>query len=212
MPSGRTHDALTLVAASFATPICIGLTFENQPGRAALFLGSFLVSGLLFSDDLDTHSIEHERWGWLRFLWLPYQKLIPHRSWLSHGLIVGPALRILYFAAALSLTLWLLLAALGRLLPLDAGGLVGGLLSAIGRSIVYHPDAWGLGFVAFVLGGMLHSLSDWIWTWWRQAWREPIRPGLHAAGDIACTHHGEPTGEYVQRVSINVAEGDPPSP
>ena len=206
MPSGQTHDALTLVAASFAAPICAGLTFEGQSGRAVLFLGSFLVSGLLFSDDLDTHSIEHRRWGLLRFLWLPYQKLIPHRSWLSHGLIVGPALRILYFAASFSVALWLLLAALGRLLPLDAGGLVGNLLSAIGYSIIDHPDAWALGFVAFVLAGMLHSLSDSIWTWWRRVWREPVLPGIHAAGDIVLTHHGEPMEDYVQRVSYNTRD------
>lgn len=208
MPDGRTHDALTLVTASFAAPICVGMTFDGNPGRTALFLGAYLVSGLLFSDDLDTHSIEHKRWGLLRFLWLPYQKLIPHRSWLSHGLIVGPALRILYFASTFSLAFWLLLAALSRLLPLDAGGLVGGLFSAIGCSLIDHPDAWRLGFVAFVLGGMLHSLSDWLWTWWRRAWREPVMPGAHAADEIVLTHHGEPMPDYVQRISINTREED----
>jgi uncharacterized metal-binding protein len=197
-----------MVAASFAAPICVGLTFDGNPGRAALFLGSFLVSGLLFSDDLDTHSIEHKRWGLLRFIWLPYQKLIPHRSWLSHGLIVGPLLRIVYFAVALTLALWLALAALGRLLPLDAGGVVGGLLSFLGRSLVTHPDTWAVGFAGFLVGGTLHSLTDGVWTWWRRAWRRPQVAGAHADGDVVQTHHGERMEGYVERVSYNTRESE----
>jgi len=44
----------------------------------------------------------------LRVLWLPYQKLIPcHRHWLSHGVIVGSVVRLLYLAALL-LPLWVI--------------------------------------------------------------------------------------------------------
>jgi uncharacterized metal-binding protein len=208
VPDGRTHDALTLVAASFAAPICVGLTFDGNPGRAALALGSFLVSGLLFSDDLDTHSIEHERWGFLYVLWLPYQKLIPHRSWLSHGLIIGPLLRIVYFAVVLTLALWLILSGLSRLLPLDAGGVLGTLLSGLGRSLVTHPDTWTVGFVGFMLGGTVHSVADGIWTWWRHVWRRPQVAGAHAADEIVCTHHGEPMEGYVERISLNTRDSE----
>ncbi len=211
MPDGRTHDDITIVTASFMAPVCLGLIFDGSPGRAVLALGSYLVSGLLFSDDLDIHSIEYRRWKLLRFLWLPYQKLIRHRSWLSHGLIIGAALRIVYFAGAFTVALWLLLTALNRLLPLDAGGVVGRLLTAIAQSIATHPDWWGLAFVAFAMGSVVHILSDTVWTWWRHAVRAPVvRPA--GAGAEQPTHHGAPVPDYVQRVSINVAEGDPPSP
>jgi len=198
MPDGRTHDAITLVTASFATPLALGLAFENEPGRALAFLGSFLVSGLLFSDDLDIHSIEYVRWKWLRFLWLPYQKLIPHRSWLSHGLIVGPALRILYFAAVFTALLWLVLTAVQHAVPLDATGAIGNLLGAIGRSLIDHPD-WALvAFAGLAAGGAVHSIADWLWTWWRHAWRAPLLPSEIHAGSLE-THHGMPTPDYEAR-------------
>lgn len=209
MPDGRMHDAITLVTASFMAPICYGLTMEGEPGRATLFLGSYLVSGLLFSDDLDIDSIEYKRWRLFRFLWLPYQKLVPHRSWLSHGLIVGPLLRILYFAGVCTLVLWLALTALSRIISLDAGGLVGALLSAIARSIIAHPEWWGVAFVGFVLGSVTHIISDWLWTWWRRAFRAPV-PRLQPRA-TAPTHHGVPMPDFVQRVSVSIGNaGDPP--
>jgi uncharacterized metal-binding protein len=209
MPDGRTHDAITLVTASFAAPLCVGLAFDGNPGRAALALGAFLMSGLFFSDDLDIHSIEFRRWRMLRFLWLPYQKLIPHRSWLSHGLIVGAALRIGYFAGMCTLALWLLLTALSRVLPLDASGVLGDLLSAIARSIMDHPEWWGLAFAAFALGSVVHIVSDTLWTFWRRAWRGPfVRPAYMTEEP---THHGAPAPDYAVRVSYNVREGDSPS-
>lgn len=207
MPDGRTHDEITLVTASFITPISAGLIFDGQPGRAALLVASFLVSGLLFSDDLDTHSIEYKRWRLLRFLWLPYQKLLPHRSWLSHGLIIGPALRIAYFAAVLTLFAWLALAALARMLPLDASGLMGEALAAIGRWIVDHPHAVVTAFGGFAAGGAVHSLSDSIWTWWRRTWRVPAGATVATDG-YAPTHHGQPLSAFGVRVSENVSLQD----
>jgi len=207
MPDGRTHDSLTLVTASFMTPISLGLIFESNPGQAALFLGSYLLSGLLFSDDLDISSIEYKRWRLLRFIWLPYQKLVPHRSWLSHGLIVGPALRILYLAAIFTFSLWALLTALSRLLPLDAGGALGSLLGAIGQSFIDHPDWWAVAFAGFVLGGVTHSVADWFWTWWRHAWRAPVLADQARAGRIP-THHGVLVPDFAIYRSESVAEVD----
>lgn len=198
MPAGRTHDNVTLVTASFMIPISAGLMFEAQPGRAVLFLGSYLLSGLLFSDDLDIHSIEYKRWKLLRFVWLPYQKLVRHRSWISHGLIVGPLLRITYFAAICTAAIWLALTALSRLLPLDASGIIGGFLSALSQSVIDHPDWWGVAFLGFVLGGAVHSISDGLWSWWRHAWRAPVI-SLQAETADEPTHHGEPMPDYVDK-------------
>jgi uncharacterized metal-binding protein len=202
MPDGRTHDSITLVTASFAAPISLGLAFDGNPGRAILLLASYLVSGLLFSDDLDIDSIEYKRWRLLRFLWLPYQKLVPHRSRLSHGLIIGPALRILYFAAVCTLALWLGLLALSRLLPLDAHGVVGDLLSAIARSIIDHPDGWAIALLGFIGGGLSHTIADWLWTWWRHIWRGPVLRVPPSATDAGA----EQTAGFGQRMSIDVRE------
>lgn len=211
MPDGRTHDEITLVTASFLAPVTYGLLLDGEPGQATLLLGAYLVSGLLFSDDLDIDSIEYKRWGLLRFLWLPYQKLVPHRSWLSHGLLIGPLLRILYFAGVFTLALWLALTALSRVLPLDAVGIIGGGLSAIARSLIDHPRWWLVAFSGFVMGSAAHIMSDWLWTFWRRALRAPVaRAGFRPAA--APTHHGWPMPDYVDTVNIDRSVTPTPSP
>lgn len=94
MPSGRTHDRITL----WSLPWLVLLTFAlTRSGELTLITSAgFLFSGLMFGPDLDIHSIQFKRWGWLRWLWIPYQKALSHRSRLSHGLLIGTILRILY--------------------------------------------------------------------------------------------------------------------
>jgi uncharacterized metal-binding protein len=62
---------------------------------------SHLLGGLYLSPDLDLKSLPWKRWGILRFLWLPYQR-IPHRHWLSHAPVVGSIGRLLYLGVLLS--------------------------------------------------------------------------------------------------------------
>jgi uncharacterized metal-binding protein len=105
MASGRNHDRSIL----FTTPIVgiIGVSYSLELGIVAGF--AHLLGGLYLSPDLDLVSTPFKRWGVLRVLWLPYQKLIPcHRHWLSHGVIVGSIARLSYLAAWL-LPLWFLL-------------------------------------------------------------------------------------------------------
>lgn len=73
MPSGRTHDSITL----YALPIVAGVTFwQTGSSNVTLFVsGGFLFGGLMFSPDLDIYSIQYQRWGFLRWIWLPYQKV-----------------------------------------------------------------------------------------------------------------------------------------
>jgi len=109
MASGKNHDR----AIYFATPvvgICIGYYLTPMLGLIAA--SSHLLGGLYLSPDLDLKSLPWKRWGILRFLWLPYQR-IPHRHWLSHAPVVGSIGRLLY------LGLWLspLLIAFWRYLP-----------------------------------------------------------------------------------------------
>jgi uncharacterized metal-binding protein len=62
---------------------------------------SHLLGGLYLSPDLDLKSLPWKRWGILRFLWLPYQR-IPHRHWLSHAPVIGSIGRLLYLGVLLS--------------------------------------------------------------------------------------------------------------
>jgi len=104
MASGRNHDRAIL----FTTPIIgiIGVSYSLELGVVAA--AAHLLGGLYLSPDLDLASKPFKRWGVLRVVWLPYQKLIPcHRHWLSHGIIVGSVVRLLYLAALL-LPLWVI--------------------------------------------------------------------------------------------------------
>ena len=94
MPSGATHDRITLISL----PIVSGLTlWASRSASITLSLaGSFLFSGLMFGPDLDIYSVQFKRWGILRWIWRPYQKSMRHRSWLSHGPIIGTILRLAY--------------------------------------------------------------------------------------------------------------------
>lgn len=101
MPSGRLHDRITL----WCLPLIAGGTFglTRNSDFTLLTTGGFLFSGLMFGPDLDIHSRHFIRWGWLRLLWIPYQKTIRHRSVWSHGLIVGTLLRVVYISFWISL-------------------------------------------------------------------------------------------------------------
>lgn len=73
MPSGRTHDRITLWALPFVTGVAF---WQTKSGHLTLLItGGFLFGGLMFGPDLDIYSRQYQRWGFLRFIWLPYQKI-----------------------------------------------------------------------------------------------------------------------------------------
>lgn len=57
--------------------------------------------------DLDINSRPYQRWGVLRWLWWPYQRLIRHRSVLSHSPFLGTAIRISYLTCLVISISWL---------------------------------------------------------------------------------------------------------
>lgn len=137
---------------------------QTNPTNALVLVGAYLASGLLFSPDLDLRSSPYKRWRQLRWVWLPYQKLVRHRSWVSHSLLFGPVLRVLYFAGVMSL---LTLAALGLLnlfVPVDPTGTLLNVTTAIALWIEAHPIVIGYAVLGFILGGVAHSLADTITT------------------------------------------------
>jgi len=103
MPSGRTHDLLTIVLAIPAAAVALAAT-RSLP-QTAVFAAAFVFGGLMFGPDLDTRSKQYSRWGVLRFLWFPYRTFFKHRSRFSHGLIFGTAIRVIYFMGVSSLIL-----------------------------------------------------------------------------------------------------------
>ena len=115
MPSGKVHDKLTVLTALAAVPVWWWESSDKDWVGLTVGLVAYLFSGFWLSDDLDTHSIAYKRWGAFRFLWWPYQKLVPHRSWVSHSIGFGPIFRVAYFLvmlwALIRVVLWLLIQA-----------------------------------------------------------------------------------------------------
>jgi uncharacterized metal-binding protein len=171
MPSGRTHDRITL----WSLPIIVGLSMlATRNAKITLLLASgYLFSGLMFGPDLDIHSVQFKRWGLLRGIWLPYQKKMRHRSRYSHGFLIGTAIRVVYLLVIV--------------------GAVVGVGGAIAHLLFDLPWDWGqawqqsqafaqthaLGgvalFIGLELGAMSHSLADWTGSAYKR-WQRRQRP------------------------------------
>jgi uncharacterized metal-binding protein len=157
MPSGRTHDRITL----WSLPAVAGLSFSlTRNGNLTLLVATgFLFGGLMFGPDLDIHSRQYQRWGWLRWIWQPYQQNLRHRSFLSHGPLIGTALRVFYLASWIA-ALWIFAAATGKLFwgwhwNWHSAG------AAVAQSFQQHYTEWIALFAGLELGAMSHYLSDW---------------------------------------------------
>ncbi|NKB74898.1 MAG: hypothetical protein GKR83_10300 [Synechococcus sp. s2_metabat2_7] len=104
MASGRKHDRATCVLALIYGAIWWPwLGISGAAGSAA----AFLFGGLFLSPDLDINSRPYQRWGVLRWLWWPYQRLIHHRSVLSHSPFLGTAIRLAYLSLLVAAISWL---------------------------------------------------------------------------------------------------------
>jgi len=101
MPSGKTHDAITLLLTVPTFVAAWGLT--GSALRAGVATGAMLFGGLMFGPDLDIQSRQYTRWGVFRFIWWPYKTMFRHRSRWSHGILFGTLIRVVYFAVMLSL-------------------------------------------------------------------------------------------------------------
>jgi uncharacterized metal-binding protein len=103
MPSGRTHDRITFLLVPPTAAAAYYLTgdwFVTLVTTAAMVFG-----GLMFGPDLDIQSRQYTRWGPLRFLWWPYKVVLPHRSRLSHSILLGTWIRVIYFLVVIAITL-----------------------------------------------------------------------------------------------------------
>ena len=174
MPSGRTHDRITLWSLSFVAGLTFGLTLSGN--LTLLVLSGFLFSGLMFGPDLDIHSRQYMRWGWLRWMWIPYQKILRHRSIFSHGPIIGTTLRLLYLASWLGVLGVLVLGVAQLLWSVGWNWQI--IAAAIGRSLSSHPYEWLALYLGLELGAMSHSLSDWSGSTYKRFKRGGLRAVL----------------------------------
>ena len=161
MPNSRGHDTITLAAAAVALPVLLysGLP-EMDPVNTVVTMGTFVVSGLYFSPDLDLPSTSYRRWGPLRYIWLPYQRLVRHRSWISHSLLAGPLIRFAYFAMMALFLGVVSLTALSLLVPLDPSGTFRTWVNSSLTWVETHRLVFLYALCGFVASSALHSLTD----------------------------------------------------
>lgn len=99
MSKGSTHDKFSFFLIPIIILIAILMLEFTQLNKllfVCLVVGFYIIGFLFFSPDLDLKGNSYYRWRFLRFIWIPYQKVIPHRSILSHGIFIGTMLRIFY--------------------------------------------------------------------------------------------------------------------
>jgi uncharacterized metal-binding protein len=166
MPTAKTHDLITLL---LAPPTFLGV-YATTGSRdiALLATGAMLFSGFMFGPDLDINSKQYARWGPFGFLWWPYRVIFRHRSRLSHGILLGTAIRVVYFVAVLVVTLgaglWLIRLLRGPTFPDMSFQRV---LSDLWQMVQGMDRRYLLAtFVGLWWGAVSHTLTDWVWGLW----------------------------------------------
>jgi uncharacterized metal-binding protein len=105
-----------------------------------------------------------------RFLWLPYKAVFRHRSRWSHGIIFGTLIRVVYFAAVVTLLFWVGVYARAVFL---AGGAAPGWreVAHVWRVVEEASVAYGLdrrellaALAGLWWGAASHTLADVGWT------------------------------------------------
>ena len=168
MPSGKTHDFITLLLAPPTFVVAWGLT--RSLTLAAVVTGATLFGGFMFGPDLDIQSRQYTRWGALRFLWFPYKVAFRHRSRLTHGILLGTLIRVVYFTLALAA---LVLLAVYLHAHYVAGEAMPSLteLALTWRAVEGRLAARGVGrgvllatFVGLWWGAAIHTFADVAWS------------------------------------------------
>lgn len=109
MADGRTHAKYNMIGIGVATAVAT-LSLAQSPAENAAFAAGILlgaIGGTIWTPDIDHAKITHEEHrifylfgntiGWLHHIyWIPYEKVMPHRSIFSHVPVLSTALRICY--------------------------------------------------------------------------------------------------------------------
>ncbi len=176
MPSGRTHDRITLRCLPFVVGATYLVTYSLESSLAgnldgtnslvitAIVALAFLVGGFMLGPDLDIHSIQYKRWGLLRWIWLPYQKALKHRSALSHGPIIGTAIRVIYMGVWVGIFTLVLAIAFNALW--DAQLTSRSILTTARHLGNQYITEWIAAIIGLELGAISHSVSDVVGSHW----------------------------------------------
>jgi uncharacterized metal-binding protein len=120
MPSGKTHQRLeAALLVLLWTPLLIWCLIRRWAGPTdAIGFGfAYGFSMALLSPDLDLrNSAAFQRWGPLRWLWIPYAAMFRHRR-ISHHLLLGPLTRVLYLGLFVLAGALVVLVIRGRAFP-----------------------------------------------------------------------------------------------
>ncbi len=192
MPGARTHDLVTVATAGALAPLVYvalqrqNLSVDTIALDIGLVMGAHLLSGIMFSPDLDIDSAIDNRWGPFFWIWRPYMWVVPHRSrLLSHGLLIPPVLRLTYFFGVVSLVFlglaWVL-ARFGIAVPDYPEQALNAMLN-LART---QPREVLMFLIGFITGGATHTLTDWTVTGGKHLLH---RLGIHPAHDF--THHDD---------------------
>ncbi|MEL4897963.1 metal-binding protein [Crocosphaera sp. Alani8] len=174
MPSGQTHDRITYLSLP-----PLGIIAYLLIGRwqwILWFSGAYLFSGLMFGPDLDIYSVQYKRWGVIRWIWLPYQSCLKHRSFFSHGLIVGTVLRIIYLFSIV-LIVAIVVVAIAQLIW---GFNWNWRNFALTNFYLLKNQYFGeliITLAGLELGAMSHSLSDYLVSYFKQFEKKPKQKG-----------------------------------
>ncbi|WIY61099.1 metal-binding protein [Bacillus arachidis] len=107
MPSGKTHTKINLLSLPIVLFMLVSYGLTNFDFLLTFAIG-FLIGTFFLTPDLDIHSSAYNKWGLLRIFWYPYQCVMPHRSFLTHTLVIGDLIRILYMLLVFSPFLYIL--------------------------------------------------------------------------------------------------------
>ncbi len=134
LASGKNHDRAIL----FASPLVLVVGCYQFGLELGIIAGaSHFLGGYWLSPDLDIKSAPFQRWGILKIIWLPYQRLIPHRNWKSHAPVLGTLIRLTYLTAWLS-PIWLMFPDLQRVQWAIDWGKVAAFLAGVELSALNH--------------------------------------------------------------------------
>ena len=147
MPNGHTHTTATLVAAA-TTPLGLLAFGASLPNAGAYALGC--LAGILLTPDHDVDEGNISMflirrlfgrvtaWLWQAF-WFPYAIIFRHRSFWSHGPVIGTLIRLAYIG------IWIVAAIAFFKLPLPS----------------WSP-LWIWAFAGLVVSDTLHAAMDWL--------------------------------------------------
>lgn len=156
MPSGKTHEKvnfLFLHILIFTT--VLGITFYHYGVSGTtypfVFILGYWFGTYYLSPDLDLKSSVYYRWKWTRIIWHPYQRKFAHRSFWTHGILIGDLIRVFYISLLLFIPIFIF--------AVMNTGLI--------NTIIYITDMLPLygtyiavGFCGICLASTIHIISD----------------------------------------------------